>query len=67
MKSKASRNCRRKSVFPTEQRARAVCSLKMTDGVQWPYQCPVCSRWHLTSQAIEGVRPIEAGKAGIFQ
>ena len=67
MKSKAKRNCRRKMAFPTEHRARVIGSLKMTEGQQWPYECPICERWHLTSKIPqEGVRPISPGAAGIF-
>lgn len=66
MKSKATRNCRRKMAFPTEHRARVIGSLKMVAGTQWPYVCPCCERWHLTSQEQEGVTPVQPFNAGIF-
>jgi len=62
---KARRNCRRKVKYPSELRARIVGSNTTTD-MLWPYQCPICRAWHLTSKQQHGTTPITNGNSGIF-
>lgn len=61
------RNCRKKSRYKTENRARIVgmISAAREAAVLYPYECPHCGEWHLTKQA-RGQRPITATSSGIL-
>lgn len=66
MTPKAKRNCRKKVRYPTEQRARIVGACKGHAEMLWPYLCPICSHWHLTSKQQHGTTPITPNNSGIF-
>lgn len=65
--AKSRRNCRRKSSYKTEQRARIVGQNAAGRGGKtlWTYQCQHCREWHLTSH-YQTSAPITPSSSGIF-
>jgi hypothetical protein len=65
---KAARNCRKKKKYGSEEKARMFGWGRVAKGGGnlWPYLCPVCSDWHLTSQANER-KPITYASSGLFR
>jgi hypothetical protein len=67
--AKSRRDCSKKARFSTEAVARACGTIKLAKNEAtkslWPYACPHCSRWHLTS-ILQPSPPITAKASGIF-
>jgi hypothetical protein len=58
--------CERKVNYRTKAEARDKASVRSRgDGVAlYPYECPVCSRWHLTRMAPEVYRAARRAARG---
>jgi predicted RNA-binding Zn-ribbon protein involved in translation (DUF1610 family) len=61
------RNCRKKSRYKTENRARIVgmISAAKESATLYPYECPHCGQWHLTRQQRDR-KPITGESSGIL-
>ena len=63
------KNCRKKTAYHSEARARIVGSYGAGSGRDaplWPYVCHECGHWHLTRKEQGGMAPITTGNSGIF-
>jgi hypothetical protein len=55
--------CRHKNRYADEHAARAAGMISLEQhnlgySKLWPYQCPLCSRWHLTKKYRKNVQAI---------